>query len=111
MHRHNKREFDGYQHVVYPGTPFAGYHMDLEHNARGTKRGFCVVEFEDDVKSIEFVPIENTLYKLVQINAEAKSAESVNLELRRAIDGFDPAGRVVIINLSGEMTNGKTAET
>ena len=110
MHRHNEREFDRYPHVVYPGTPFAGYHLDLEHNARGTKRGFCVVEFEDDIKSIEFVPIENTLYKLIHINAEAKSAESVNLELCRTIDGFDPAGRVVIINISGEMISGKTAD-
>ncbi len=110
MHNSSKREFDGYRHVVYPGTPFAGYHSDLEHNARGTERGFFIVEFEDDVESIEFVPLENTRYELVQINAENKSAEAVNLMLHQRIAEISPADKVVIVKIAGEMTNGKTAD-
>ena len=110
MHRCSKREFDGYRHVVYPGTPFAGYHSDLENNALGAKRGFFIVEFDDDVESIEFVPLENTRYEIIQINAENRSAESVNLMLRQRVSEISPADKVVIVKIAGEMTNGKTAD-
>lgn len=110
MHRCSKREFEGYRHVVYPGTPFAGYHSDLEQNARGQARGFFIVEFEDDVKSIDFVPLENTRYELVEVNAKGKSAESVNQALHQKVAGISPEDKVVIVKITGEMTHGKTAE-
>ncbi len=110
MHKFNHQEFDDHQNVVYPGTPFAGYHKDLEDNARGQKRGFVVVEFEDKVKSVEFVEIENTQYSIIEINAENRIAESLNKELQDKTRDIDPAQQVVIIKVYGEMTKGKTAD-
>ncbi|MFM9875653.1 MAG: exonuclease SbcCD subunit D [Nitrosarchaeum sp.] len=110
MHKFNAQKFENYENIVYSGTPFAGYHTDLEENAKGQKRGFVLVEFEEKIKNIEFVEIENTNYKIIEINAENRIAESVNKELQDKIRAIDPAQQVVIIKVRGEMTKGKTAD-
>ncbi len=110
MHKFNSQEFNDYSIVVYPGALFAGYHKDLEENAKGQKRGFVIVEFEDKIKSVEFVEIQNAQYKIIEINAENKIAESVNKELLEKIREIDPIQQIVIIKVNGEMTKGKTAD-
>ena len=110
MHKFNHQSFDGYSNVVYPGTPFAGYHADLEDNANGEKRGFVLVEFEDTVKSVDFVEIENTEYKVIEVDANNRKAESVNQELAEKIADIDVANKVVIIKIQGELMAGKTAD-
>jgi hypothetical protein len=110
MHKWNHQSFDGYPHVVYPGTPFAGYHADLEDNAKGQKRGFVLVEFEDAVKSVEFVEIQNTSYEIIEVDAENRKADSINQELVEKAKDIDPADKVVIIKVRGELTSGKTAD-
>ncbi|MBA0908520.1 MAG: DNA repair exonuclease [Nitrosarchaeum sp.] len=110
MHKFNAQKFENYENIVYSGTPFAGYHTDLEENAKGQKRGFVLVEFEEKIKNIEFVEIGNTNYKIIEINAENRIAESVNKELQDKIRAIDPAQQVVIIKVRGEMTKGKTAD-
>jgi len=110
MHKFNSQKFDDYPRVVYPGALFAGYHSDLEDNAKGQKRGFVLVEFEDKIKNVEFLEIQNTSYKIIQVNAENRIAESVNKELQDKIREIDPTQQVVIIKVQGEMTKGKTAD-
>ena len=110
MHKFNSQEFDDYPRVVYPGALFAGYHSDLEDNARGQKRGFVLVEFEDKIKRVEFVEIQNVQYKIIEINAENRIAESVNKELQDKIKDIDVSQQVIIIKVNGEMTSGKTAD-
>jgi len=110
MHKFNHQSFDGYSNVVYPGTPFAGYHADLEDNANGEKRGFVLVEFEDTVKSVDFVEIENTEYEIIDVDANNRKAESVNQELSEKTAEIDAANKVVIIKIQGELMSGKTAD-
>ncbi|MFZ8937944.1 MAG: metallophosphoesterase family protein [Nitrosopumilaceae archaeon] len=110
MHKFNHQSFDGYSHVVYPGTPFAGYHADLEDNANGQKRGLVLVEFEDDVKSVEFVEIENGQYEIVEVDANNRKADSINQELLEKTKDIEPSGKIVIIKVAGELTSGKTAD-
>jgi DNA repair protein SbcD/Mre11 len=110
MHKFNHQSFEDYSNVVYPGTPFAGYHADLEDNANGQKRGFVLVEFEDTVKSVEFVEIENTSYEIIEVDANNRKAESINQELLEKTKDIDPAEKVVIIKVKGELTTGKTAD-
>ena len=110
MHKFNHQSFEGYDNVVYPGTPFAGYHADLEDNANGQKRGFVLVEFEDTVKSVDFIEIENTEYQVIEVDANNRKAESVNQELLDKTKDIDPTDKVVIVKVSGELTSGKTAD-
>ena len=110
MHKFNHQEFLDYSHVVYPGTPFAGYHSDLEENAKGQKRGFVLVEFEDKIKDISLVELENTSYEIIEIDAKNRNSESVNKELLEKTQGIDPADKTVIIKIQGEMSKGKTSD-
>ena len=110
MHKFNHQSFEGYSNVVYPGTPFAGYHADLEDNANGEKRGFVLVEFEDTVKSVDFVEIENTEYEIIDVDANNRKAESINQELSEKTAEIDAANKVVIIKIQGELMSGKTAD-
>jgi len=110
MHTHSHAKYPDYPHIVYPGALFAGYHSDLEENSKGQQRGFVLVEFEDKIKNVEFVPIKNVDYEIIEYNAEKKSAKTVNLELVKNIKEFDPANKVVIIKVWGELASGKTSE-
>ena len=110
MHKWNHQSFEGYSNVVYPGTPFAGYHADLEDNANGQKRGFVLVEFEDDVKSVDFVEIENTAYEVIEVDANNRKAESVNKELSEKTAEINVENKVVIVKIKGELISGKTAD-
>ncbi len=110
MHKPNHREFADYPHVVYPGTLFAGHPADLEENARGQQRGFFLVDFGDAVNSVEFVPVENAQYGVIDIDAKGRKSESVNAELEAKAGGVDPAQKIVIVKIRGEMTSGKTSD-
>ena len=110
MHRFNRQSFAGYSNVVYPGTPFAGYHADLEDNANGQKRGFVLVMFGKEVESVEFVEIENTAYEIIKVDANNRKAESINQELVEKTRGIDPAEKIVIIKVKGELATGKTTD-
>ena len=110
MHKFNHQSFDEYSNVVYPGTPFAGYHTDLEDNANGQKRGFVLVEFDDKIKSVDFVEIENTEYEVIEVDANNRKAESVNQELSEKTADVDVVNKVVIVKIQGELMSGKTAE-
>lgn len=110
MHKFNHQKFDRYQHVVYPGTLFAGYHTDLEDNARGQKRGIVIVEFEEKVENVEFVEIKNTDYEIIEVDGKNRIAESVNKELHEKTENIDVSQKVVIIKVAGEMISGKTAD-
>jgi len=110
MHKYNYQKFDDHANVVYPGTPFAGYHSDLEDNAKGQRRGFVIVEFEEKIKHVEFVEISNANYKIIEVNAENRIIESVNKELQEKCREIDPTNQVIIIKVQGEMTKGKAAD-
>ena len=110
MHKFLHQKYADYSHVVYPGTLFSGYHSDLEENAKGQRRGFVLAEFDDKIKSVEFVEVKNADYKIIEVDADNRKAESVNKELADKVKDIDPAGKIVIIIVEGELTSGKTAE-
>jgi len=110
MHKFNHQSFDEYSNVVYPGTPFAGYHADLEDNANGQKRGFVLVEFDDEIKSVDFIEIENTKYEIIEVDANNRKAESINQELSEKTADIDVVNKVVIVKIQGELMSGKTAD-
>ncbi len=110
MHKFNHQSFDGYSHVVYPGTPFAGFHSDLEENSKGQKRGLVLVEFEDEIKDVSFIELENTEYEIIEIDANNRKTDSINKELLEKTQEIDPGNKIVIIKIGGEMTSGKTSD-
>lgn len=110
MHDFLHQKYTEYADVVYPGTLFAGYHSDLENNAKGKKRGIVFVEFEDVIKNIEFVPIHNTEYEIIEIDADKKRSTDINSELFETISKLEPKNKIVIIKIEGELSEGKTTD-
>ncbi len=110
LHRFSHQQYEDHSHVVYPGTPFAGYYSDLEDNARGQVRGFVLAEFGDAVKKVELVRIPNTSYEMIEVNADNRMAESINDELREKTQKTNPKGKIVLVRIRGELTSGKTTD-
>ena len=110
MHKFSDGDFPGYNHVVYPGTLFSGHPTDFIDNAKGQQRGFVLVEFEEEVQKVEFVHMPNIEYVLIEIDAQNKKVESVNTELRTKIRDSEVKEKLVIINVKGELSEGKTTE-
>ena len=110
LHKYDARTYDNYPHVVYPGTPFAGYHSDLEDNARGTKRGYVLAEFDDTVQNVQLIEMPNIEYELIAIDADAKKPESVQIDLDEEVARIDPAGKEVIITIKGELASGNVTD-
>lgn len=110
LHKYDHGKFEDYPHVVYPGTPFCGYHNDLEHNARGTRRGFVIVDFDSEVTRVDFVEIKSAEYEIVDVDCNKKSAISVHTELCKGIGRLSPQDKIIILKLAGELSEGKTAD-
>ena len=108
MHKFSDGNFPGYNHVVYPGTLFSGHPTDFIDNAKGQQRGFVLVEFEKEVQKVEFIHIPNIEYVLIEIDAQNKKVESVDTELRAKIRDSEVKEKLVIINVKGELSEGKT---
>ena len=113
MHAYRRDEYpdDGYPHIVYPGTPFAGYHADLEENARGQERYMVLVEFDAAVTGIEPVKIDaGVKYAVIDLHAKDRTAEHVHRDLAAKVADLDADGRIVVIRAAGELTVGKPSD-
>jgi len=110
MHDFLHQKYPEYAHVVYPGTLFAGYHSDLENNAKGKKRGIVFVEFDDNIKNVEFVPVDNAEYEIIEVDSAKKRSTDVNIELLEKIRALEPENKIIIIKIEGELSEGKTTD-
>ena len=113
MHAHRIDEYpgDGYPYIVYPGTPFAGYHSDLEENARGQERCMVVVEFDRAVTGVEAVRVGADIrYATIDLHATDRTAESARKELAKKVDDLDADGRIVVLRAAGELTAGRPSD-
>ncbi|MHA1333204.1 MAG: hypothetical protein ACTSPL_03915 [Candidatus Odinarchaeia archaeon] len=83
---------------------------DLELSARGEKRGFYVVYFEEGIKDISFVEIPISQYVYVEYDANGKnSAEAQREPLERLVE-LDVEGKLVVLRIKGELSGGKTSD-
>ena len=111
-HIHITDEFEqpGYQRIIFPGPLFTGYGKDIEDTARGTKRGFFVVEFDDKIERVEFVEIDGFDGCYLPYDAEGKNSQQAKRELAAKLEEVDANGKVVIVRVKGELAGGKTTD-
>ena len=110
MHKFADESYPDYNHVVYPGTLFSGWHADFIDNANGQKRGFVLVEFGKEIEKVEFIKIPNIEYALIEIDAKNKKSATVYAEIKSRINEIDVKEKLVIINVKGELSEGKTTD-
>jgi DNA repair exonuclease SbcCD nuclease subunit len=96
--------------VVYPGTLFGSTFSDLELSAKGTKRGFLIVECKDEVINLEFVnnDLIDSVYR--EINGENRTSKEVNEELILQCENIEVQNKIVLLKLTGVLSAGKVSD-
>ena len=110
IHQHLLAQMPGYGTIGYPGPLFAGYPRDLELSARGEKRGFYVVYFEEGVKDVRFVEIPVCQYVYVEYDANGKNSAEAQRELLKRLAELDVEGKLVVLRIKGELSGGKMSD-
>ena len=110
IHQRGEYSLPGYERVVFPGPLFTGYGRDIETTARGEKRGFYMVEFDDQVHGVKFVENETFPGAFIEVEADGKNSVQVGNELEEAVNRVDADHRVVVIKVRGELSGGKTSD-
>ena len=107
-------DFEGYGPIIYPGPLFAGYPRDMEMSAKGEKRGFYIVEFDEKIHNIDFCELNLAEYQLLAYDANHKTSNQLSEEIIAEIENKGAKGkiegRIVILKVKGELSGGKTSE-
>jgi DNA repair exonuclease SbcCD nuclease subunit len=111
-HIHQRGEFSrpGYERVVFPGPLFTGYGNDIETTARGERRGFYEVQFDEEVRSVSFVPMKSFGGAYAEYDATGRNGVEAASDIRAKLEGLDVADKVVALKVRGELTGGKTTD-
>ncbi len=111
VHKNIIEDVEGYGKVVYPGPLFAGHPQDMERTAKkGEERGFCIVEFDDKVRSVKFEKLHLCEFVYFPFDASNKNATQVQEDLAGKLNDLDVEGKVVIMKIKGELSAGKTSD-
>lgn len=117
IHKHIcETQLEDYGIITYPGPPFAGYPRDLEMSAKGEKRGFYIIEFDEKIQSINFCKQKNfheldlVKYKFLSFKADHKNSHQLYDEILAEIKQHDVKDKIVILKVKGELSGGKTSE-
>lgn len=111
-HIHERGEFSlpGMQNIVFPGPLFTGYGRDVEGTAKGERRGFYLVEFDEHVVSKTFVPLDTIQGVYREYDLSGRNAAEAGSLISEDASGMDVAGKLVVLRVFGELTGGKVAE-
>jgi DNA repair exonuclease SbcCD nuclease subunit len=111
-HIHQRGEFDlpGLKNIVYPGPLFTGYGRDLEETAKGEKRGFYLVEFDEHVAGKSFVPMGAFDGVFREYDLTAKNAAEAGTMISQDFKDVDVSGKLVVIKAFGELAGGRVSE-
>lgn len=107
-----------YGAISYSGPLFGGYPRDLEMSAKGEKRGFYIIEFDDEKGSIcsdlRFVELDLAKYLYLEFNADHKSSSKLYDEIKAVIERKSNQGkidgRIIVLKVKGELSGGKTSD-
>lgn len=110
IHKKIEGRFTDYPFVVYPGPPFGTDFRDLEDMAQGERRGFCIVEFDDDVRNMKFVEVKISEVVYHIFDAEKKTARQVEEILVEKAKDVDVENKVVLFRVTGMMSSGRPVD-
>ncbi len=111
IHQRGEYHLPGYQRVVFPGPLFTGYGgKDLEMTARGERRGFYVVDFDDRFRGMRFVPVATISGAYLELDAAEMNAMEANRELQERAAKLEVKGKIVALRVTGELSGGKSTE-
>jgi DNA repair exonuclease SbcCD nuclease subunit len=110
VHGRTISEFSGYERIVFPGALFAGYSRDLEDSAKGEKRGFYLVSFDDRVEDVRFMEVPVCKFEFFEYDVSDKNVLEAKKDLLDKLGKIGVENKVVIVKIRGELAGGKTSE-
>ena len=111
-HIHERGEYSlpGMENIVFPGPLFTGYGKDLEATAKGERRGFYVVEFDERIVGKTFVPMDSFGGVFREYDLSGLNAPEAGAKIVEDVKRIDVADRLVVIRVHGELAGGKPSE-
>lgn len=102
IHKRLEKKIDGCL-IAYPGPLFGSTFQDLEETAKGEKRGFYIVSFENEILDCKFVEINvaEILYK--EIVASKWSTEKLENEIAKNISELRVENKIVLLKVKGKL--------
>ncbi|MEM2921630.1 MAG: exonuclease SbcCD subunit D, partial [Candidatus Bathyarchaeia archaeon] len=110
VHQGCEASLPDYRRVVYPGALFAGYPRDLEYSARGVRRGFFIVNFDDGVEDVKFVEVPVCDYTYFECDVSGKNSVQAKKYVLESLAGMDVEEKLVVVRIRGELSGGKTSD-
>jgi len=110
VHSQAVRSLAGRPNIAFPGPLFATDYSELLQLAHGGERGFFLVEFGDDVSSVEFVPVKVCDVVELEYSAQGKSSRRAADELVGLASRANVGGKVVLLTAAGELSDGRTSD-
>jgi exonuclease SbcD len=99
--------------IVYPGPLFGTSYSDLELTAKAEKRGFAIVDFEENkTQSVRFVDLPSPKILSKNFDADKKSADQVESDIKEFISKENLAVKdsIVLIKVKGILASGKPSD-
>lgn len=110
VHENLKHEVKDYGLVAFPGCLFGATFADLEVTAKGQKRGFFIVDFEDKIENVRFVEVKVSDVFFEEVNADKKTAKQIAETLSKIAAGADVKGKIALLKVDGELLSGKPSD-
>jgi DNA repair exonuclease SbcCD nuclease subunit len=110
VHDRSENSLHGYDRIVFPGALFPKDARDLERTVKGEKRGFYIVSFDDEVYSQTFLEVSVFDDIYLEYDVSDKTTTEAQKELQTKIQTAEVNGKVVLLKVSGRLSEGKTAD-
>ena len=110
IHKNICEEITGLGNVVYPGPTFGAKFVDLEQIAKGEKRGFYIVHFDEELQNIEFREIPTVAIYYEEYDVSRRSSTQVQIKLSEIIEAIDPENKIVLLKVKGQLSGGKPSD-
>ncbi|MBT4576832.1 DNA repair exonuclease [Candidatus Woesearchaeota archaeon] len=96
-----------YPLIAYPGPLFPNNFKELEELKQG---GFYIVDVNNNNTNLTRVPIKLKEIISLNINAENKTPEEINLELREELTKINIIDAIITIRIAGTLRSGKPSD-
>lgn len=101
----------GYGKIAYPGTLFGYSYRDLDVTADGEKRGFYIVDFnEQRVEDVQFIEVHVVDIISQMIDITGQSVDEAEATISKKIEDLDIDLKVVLLRLKGTLSSGEPYE-
>jgi exonuclease SbcD len=110
VHRRTESGFAGYERVVFPGALFGAYSRDLEDSAKGEKRGFYLVSFDDKVEEVKFMEVSVCDFEYFEYDVSDKNSVQAKKDLLDKLSDVEAENKIAVVKIKGELSGGKTSD-